>query len=241
MKRFDGALGRPSAKQPCGLRVGTDFSGLDVALFVLMRLGIGARHVFACDNRKAVRDFIQAAHSPTVMYEDITCRDIASTPAVDLYIFGPPCQTFSSAGSRSGTSDVRGQLWVFSLGYILHHKPSCVLFENVPLVATRFKPVLNVISERLRHAGYLVEWKILNTRDFGLPQKRERVYLQGVRQGAHQHPVAWPTELSSGIPLQRLVPNLRKPEWRAVPENPGAAGKVLQACGHMQQENTHVS
>ena len=112
------------------LRVGSDFSGLDTAYWALRRLRIPFRHVFACDCDRASLKVLQFLQ-PEAIYEDVRSRNIAEMPEVDLFTFGPPCQSYSRQGNRAGDSCELGQLGLFSLAYILHRKPRIALMEQV--------------------------------------------------------------------------------------------------------------
>lgn len=117
-------------------------------------------------------------------YGDITSLDPSKLPGFDLLTAGFPCQAFSIMGRRQGFKDPRGRLF-FHLARILHHKrPRVVLLENVKglLCHARgetFRAILNTLSE----LGYDTEWQLLNSKDFGVPQHRVRLYLIGYRRG----------------------------------------------------------
>lgn len=68
------------------LRLGTDFSGLDVVVLVLRRLGVLFEHCFSSDSDPKVRALIQHQHKPNILFEDVTARVTALCPAVDLYV-----------------------------------------------------------------------------------------------------------------------------------------------------------
>ena len=115
------------------LRVGTDFSGLDMPAFALpfvLDNPSKIRHVFACDASPSCRQFVALVHKPQKIYADITDRDVTSVPACDLYMWGPPCQSFSTAGLCEGANDPRGQLPKYSLKYIKVHRPRLTIMET---------------------------------------------------------------------------------------------------------------
>lgn len=208
------------------VRVGTDFSGLDVVVYILARLGIDFEHVFSCDSRKVARKFVQAEHTPKIFYDDIRSRDNSQTPSVDLYVWGPPCQSFSTAGRRGGIDDARGQLWVFALDYIVRRKPACVVFENVASLASEHRGVLTSIIRTLRDVGYHVKWSVLNTLDFGLPQRRLRVYLLAVFKDIRHVALELPQPVPVAMPFHVVVPPLPRETWRALPGRRDLAKKV---------------
>ena len=112
--------------------------------------------------------------------EDARKADPSTMPDFQLLCGGFPCQTFSIAGSRKGFGDPRGTLF-FELARLAEaRKPSYLLFENVPGLLSHdggrtFATILNTL-DRL---GYAVEWQCLNSKDFGVPQSRNRVYIIG--------------------------------------------------------------
>ena len=93
---------------------------------------------------------------------------------------GFPCQAFSHAGLKKGFEDIRGTLF-FDVARILKEKrPKAFLLENVKgLIAHDNGNTFKVILETLNELGYEVHYKILNTKDFNIPQNRERIYIVG--------------------------------------------------------------
>ena len=121
-------------RAPRALKVGTDFSGMDMPLFALRALertgGIPpVRHLFSCDNAAPCRRFIEATHPAEHMFDNVESRDVAEVPKCDVYIWGPPCQSFSTSGRGAGVKDKRGVLSRFSLRYIKHHKPKLTIMD----------------------------------------------------------------------------------------------------------------
>ena len=112
---------------------------------------------------------------------DITKINEKDIPKHDLLVGGFPCQAFSQAGLKKGFQDTRGTLF-FDIARILKfHKPKAFLLENVKHLkghdnGKTFKTIMNV----LRDIGYqTIEYKVLNARDFGVPQNRERIFIFG--------------------------------------------------------------
>lgn len=102
----------------------------------------------------------------------------------DILVGGFPCQSFSIAGHRRGFDDTRGTMF-FELARILEQtKPPLCLFENVKGLLSHDKGrTFETILSTLDELGYDVEWKLFNSKDFGVPQKRERVYIVGHLRG----------------------------------------------------------
>ena len=113
-------------------------------------------------------------------YGDASRIDERTLPDFDLLVGGFPCQAFSVAGKRLGFNDTRGTLF-FEIARILAHKrPRHFLLENVKGLLSHdegktFAAILGVLSD----LGYRVEWQVLNSKDFGVPQNRERVFFVG--------------------------------------------------------------
>ena len=112
---------------------------------------------------------------------DITKINEKDIPSHDLLVGGFPCQAFSQAGLKKGFQDTRGTLF-FDIARILkYHKPKAFLLENVKHLrghdnGKTFKTILSVLSD----LGYqTIEYKVLNAKDFGLPQNRERIFIFG--------------------------------------------------------------
>ena len=112
--------------------------------------------------------------------EDIRKADPGELPAFDLLCGGFPCQSFSTAGRRGGFGDPRGTLF-FELARLAEaRKPQYLLFENVPgLLNHDHGRTFAAILDTLGGLGYHVEWQVLNSKDFGVPQSRRRVYIVG--------------------------------------------------------------
>jgi DNA (cytosine-5)-methyltransferase 1 len=117
-------------------------------------------------------------------YGDATKINPTELPDFDLLVGGFPCQAFSIAGKRNGFNDTRGTLF-FDIARILAEKrPRHLVLENVKGLLSHdsgktFQTILGVLSD----LGYRVEWQVLNSKDFGVPQNRERVYFVGHLRG----------------------------------------------------------
>ena len=111
---------------------------------------------------------------------DVTKINTEEIPDFDFLVGGFPCQAFSYAGKRRGFDDSRGTLF-FEIARILKDKqPKCFLLENVRGLLSHdkgrtFKTILEVLSS----LGYNVKWSILNSKNFGVPQRRERLFIEG--------------------------------------------------------------
>lgn len=102
---------------------------------------------------------------------------------INLVAFGFPCQSFSIAGKRKGFEDTRGTLFFEACRFVDVLKPEWILAENVTgLLSHDNGETFRVILESLNELGYEVDFQVLNTKDFGIPQNRERIFLLGRRR-----------------------------------------------------------
>ena len=113
-------------------------------------------------------------------YGDATKINAKELPDFDLLVGGFPCQAFSVAGKRKGFDDTRGTLFFDIARILAEKKPKYMVLENVKGLlshdkGTTFQTILGVLS----NLGYGVEWQVLNSKDFGVPQNRERVIIIG--------------------------------------------------------------
>lgn len=113
---------------------------------------------------------------------DITKIDEADIPAHDILLAGFPCQAFSLAGQRKGFEDTRGTLFFDVARIVKYHQPKVVFAENVKNLVNHDRGrTFKVIKEILTDLGYTVFHKVLNSKDFGVPQNRERIYIVSFR------------------------------------------------------------
>lgn len=198
------------------IKVGSDFSGVGAFNQALNRLGINYEEVFACDMDKYSRQtFIQNYGEPSYFPENVYDREIPAV-SLDIYMTSPPCQAFSIAGKRLGKEDERGILFFNSLEFIKKNKPRFFIFENVRGLLSHDKvnkkdKVGRTFTEWVEHLGgksvngvatmmpiedsvpYHLHWKVLNAKNHGVPQNRERVFLIGIRDD-QDNSFTWPEE-----------------------------------------------
>jgi len=136
-------------------------------------------------------------------FGDINLIDPQDIPDHDILLAGFPCQAFSIAGKGKGFLDTRGTLF-FNIEKIIEKKmPKAFLLENVKRLKTHDSGnTYKVIKDRLNNLGYTVYDKILNTLDYGLPQKRERIYIVGFKDNID---FRYPKKLGYYKPLEELL------------------------------------
>ena len=142
---------------------------------------------------------------------DITKVDESSIPSFDICLAGFPCQAFSIAGKRRGFSDdyygqSRGTLFAEVVRICKYHKPKLIFCENVKgLVRHDGGKTLIVIVGAFEQIGYRVFWKVLNSKDFGVPQNRERIYLVCFRKDVAPDTFAFPDSAGQKLTIRDIL------------------------------------
>ncbi len=164
--------------------------------------GLEAHCVFSSDIDEKARKTYEANFSE-MPAGDITQVDAQGIPDHDLLLGGFPCQPFSIIGSGLGFEDTRGTLF-FDIARILEAKrPAMFVLENVPLLVKHNNgQTLGRILKTLTDLGYTTDYRILNALHFGLPQKRQRVFIVGFAKPA---PFEWPEGNAPMKPLCALL------------------------------------
>ena len=138
--------------------------------------------------------------------EDVREADPDEMPDFDLLCGGFPCQSFSIAGHRGGFADPRGTLFFEIARLTAAKRPAYLLLENVPgLLNHDGGRTFAAILHTLDGLGYGVEWQVLNSKDFGVPQSRKRVYLVGYLDERCRGKILPFTE-TAGTPLKQIRP-----------------------------------
>ena len=157
------------------------FSGIGGFRSGLERIG-GFECIGHCEIDKYANQAYNAIYEPKgeIYYEDARTINPNELPDIDLISAGFPCQAFSIAGLRGGFNDSRGTLFFEIARIAAVKRPPFLLLENVPGLLSHdggwtFATILLTLSE----LGYDVTWQVLNSKDFGVPQSRKRVYIIG--------------------------------------------------------------
>lgn len=152
-------------------------------------LGIKSKCVFTSEIKEHAIKVLSQNHPKEKVYGDITQIEAKDIPDFDFLLAGFPCQAFSMAGTRKGFADTRGTLF-FDVARILKEKqPYGFVLENVEGLVNHDKknnsdPIgntLKVILDTLEELGYKFNWRVLNSKDFGVPQERKRIYIVGTK------------------------------------------------------------
>ncbi|MBS3920382.1 MAG: DNA (cytosine-5-)-methyltransferase [Deltaproteobacteria bacterium] len=163
---------------------------------------VSVKCVFSCDiDRECQKAYAENFGETPV--GDITAIKAESIPDHDLLLAGFPCQPFSIIGQRKGFEDTRGTLF-FDIARILQaKKPAAFLLENVKLLAGHNNgKTLKRIMSALGELGYYSYFRILNALDFGLPQKRERIFIVGFKKPCS---FDWPKGSIPMTPLKEIL------------------------------------
>ncbi len=165
-----------------GIRKGFELACADRGLF--------AKCLFTSEIKPYAIDVLKQNHPSEKVYGDITKIKAKDIPDFDFLLAGFPCQAFSSAGKRLGFSDTRGTLF-FEVARILKEKqPYGFILENVEGLVNHDKKnktdkigqTLEIILKTLNNLNYQVSWRVLNAKDFGVPQNRKRIYIVGTKK-----------------------------------------------------------
>lgn len=169
------------------LKVFTTFSGYDSQCLALDRLGIDYELVGWSEIDKYA---IQAHNALYAQYADRNFGDITKicwpfVPDIDILTYSSPCQDFSFAGMQRGGekgSGTRSSLLWYIEEAIFHKRPKFLLMENVAaLVSQKFIGTFNQWQAIVERYGYKNYAQVLNAKDYGVPQNRERIFLVSIR------------------------------------------------------------
>lgn len=166
------------------------FSGIGAFEKALYKLGVEYELVNYCEIDKYASKAYSMIHKcdESLNLGDITKIDTSVLPNdIDLITYGFPCQDISLAGKQKGfVADgerTRSGLFFEALRIIEDKKPKVAICENVKnLTSKKFQKEFNTVLSSLKEAGYSNYWKVLNAKDYGIPQNRERVFIVSIRK-----------------------------------------------------------
>jgi len=167
------------------IRLATMFSGIGAIEFALKRLQLNSDIVFASDNNKFVKQsyFENYNISEENWYDDV--HDIKGEKyqeKIDLLVGGSPCQSFSMVGKRRGLDDTRGTLFYEFARVVKESQPKVFIYENVKGLLNHDKGnTFEIIKATFDELGYKYYYKLLNAKDYGIPQHRERIFVVGFK------------------------------------------------------------
>lgn len=169
------------------IRLATSFSGIGAIEHAFQRLGLNFEIVFAGDiDDKCKKSYFANYHiSEEQWHSDIHNLDATKYEGqVDLFVGGAPCQAFSMVGKRKGFEDTRGTLFREFARVVKECQPKVFIFENVKGLLNHDKGntwdvIRNTFEE---YCGYHIYFQTLNSKDYGIPQHRERIFCIGFRE-----------------------------------------------------------
>ena len=180
--------------------VGTLFSGIGAIEHALQRLGIKHEIAFAGDIDPHVKRSYFANHpidGEKTWHDDVTTFSAKKFRyKIDLLVGGSPCQSFSMVGKRAGLDDTRGTLFYDFARVVDECRPRVFIFENVRgLLNHDGGRTWEIILQVFDSLGYKVHAKTLNSRNYGIPQNRERIFVVGFRDKSRNFSFPEPIDL----------------------------------------------
>lgn len=169
------------------IRLATSFSGIGAIEYAFKRLGLKSKIVFAGDIDANCKKAYFANYDIEESQWHTDIHDLDAKPykgKVDLFVGGAPCQAFSIVGEQLGFEDTRGTLFREFARVVKECQPKVFIFENVQgLFKHDQGRTWEVIYNTFRdYCGYDIHFQLLNARDYGIPQTRERLYCVGFRK-----------------------------------------------------------
>ena len=173
------------------IKVATLFSGIGTPEQSLKHLQAEHETIFACEIDKFARTtYLANNQEPKTFYDDVYNIDGNKYKnQIDILIGGSPCQSFSIAGKRLGTSCPRGNLIYEYFRIVEESQPKVFIYENVKGFLSidkidkkeKYGETFKNFVQSFKELGYTIYYEILNTKDYGVPQNRERIYIVGFR------------------------------------------------------------
>ena len=190
------------------LRVFEAFAGYGSQSIALRNLGIEHEVVAISEIDKYAIKAYEAIHGPVLNLGDISKIDPKDIPQHDLFTYSFPCQDLSVAGKQAGLGKGTRSGLLYECEKIIEYcRPKYLLLENVKnLVGKKFKADFDKWLEYLEGLGYTNYWQVLNAKNYGVPQNRERVFVISIL-GEHE-PFEWPTP----IPLEKCIADILEDE-----------------------------
>lgn len=173
------------------MRIGTLFSGIGSPEQGAKRVYDDLELVFACEWDKFARESFNANYEidPKHFHKDIADMDGTQYKGeIDILIGGSPCQDFSLAGLRKGIDGNKGILIYEYIRIIKEVQPPIFIYENVKgMLSDKGGRTIKEFVEAFREMGYHCHYEVLNTKDYGVPQNRERIFLVGFKDTEHYY------------------------------------------------------
>ena len=188
------------------IRLATVFSGVGAVEQALLRMKIDHEIVFASDIDKFVKQSYFANYE---IDEDRWYNDVYDIDGkkyrdkIDLFVGGSPCQSFSLVGKQKGFNDNRGLLVYEFIRLVKEIKPKVFIFENVKgLLSNNDGKTWETLKAEFESLGYQIEYDILNAKDYGIPQNRERLFVVGFKEKRN---FSFPPKIKLEITMKDLL------------------------------------
>ena len=199
------------------ITIATDCSGIEAPIEALIQLKLPFKQLWSCEIDQFARLSSDANYPKAEqVFTDMTSRQNKGLPLVDLYVCGFPCQSFSLAGKRLGLGDPRTSVIPSMLETIKESKPKIIILENV----IGFKSIDNgapfALLLSILEKNYNVNVNIYNTKDYGLPQNRKRIYFVGIRKDVQKKEFIKPKTVKM-LPFEGIIENNNKIESSQMP------------------------
>lgn len=210
------------------IKVGAHCSGVGAFDEALKTLNIKYKNIYQAEIDKFARQTYLANNEPPLIYDwDLYDTDVEELTekygSLDIFMSSVPCQSFSLAGKRGGEDDERGLLFYESLNFIRINNPRFFIFENVKgllsidkgevfgkwidLLGGKSINGLPIMFPNDDSVEYHIYYKVLNSKDYNVPQNRERVFIIGIRDDADNN-FSWPKP----IPLMKRLKDVLEDE-----------------------------
>lgn len=206
-------LTRPLAFPGRTIRLATSFSGIGAIEHAFHRLGLNVQLQFAGDIDPDCKRAYLANYplDESRWHDDITTFDAKPFKGqVDLFVGGAPCQAFSMRGKRGGFEDTRGTLFREFARVVIECEPKVFIFENVKGMLNHDRGRTWSVIKRTfeQDCGYQVYFQVLNSKDYGVPQSRERIYCIGFKSPVDfKYPAPIPLTQTKFDYLDRHIPS----------------------------------
>lgn len=188
------------------LKVATVFSGIGAIEHALKRMNIPTEIIFACDTDKYCKQSYLANYD---IKEENWIEDIKDVKGkkfkgkVDLFVGGSPCQSFSMVGRRKGLEDPRGLLIYQFVRLVKEIQPKIFIYENVKgLLNHGQSETWKTLKKALDKTKYKIYVKVLNAKDYGIPQNRERMFVIGFKK---ETPFEFPKPVELKLAMQDFL------------------------------------
>jgi len=187
------------------VKIATLFSGIGAPEQGAKRVYNNFETVFACEFDGFARQSYEANYDIESQHFHKDVHDLDATQykgEIDILIGGSPCQAFSLAGLRHGTEDERGQLIYQYIRVVDECRPEVIVYENVKgIMSIDNGNTIKDFVQALRDIGYHCHYGVVNTKDYGVPQNRERLFLVGFLD----HDVYHRFDFAPKIPLEKRL------------------------------------